>query len=128
MTCFESCYSVGTTMDRLEAHVKSRGAAIAQRVDHAAAAKKAGLELRPTEVVIFGNPEVGTQLMRSRQGAALDLPLRVTAWQDERGNVRVGWRDPSRIAKLFGITGRDQAVAAMRESITKAIGHSAAPY
>jgi len=87
-----------------------------------------GLELRPTEVLIFGDPKVGTQLMLSRQEAALDLPIRVTAWQDEKGSVWVGWRDPSRTAKQFGIADRDRTVAAMRDFISEGVGRAAAAY
>ncbi|MGP4015595.1 DUF302 domain-containing protein [Saccharopolyspora sp. 5N708] len=57
------------------------------RIDHADNAAKAGLELRPTELVIFGNPHGGTPLMQERQTTGIDLPVKVLAWQDENGAV-----------------------------------------
>jgi CubicO group peptidase (beta-lactamase class C family)/uncharacterized protein (DUF302 family) len=128
MTCLESCYPVGTTMDRLEATLKSRGVPLVQRINHAAAAKKVGMDMRPTEVIIFGDPKVGTHLMLARQEAALDLPLRVTAWQDEKGSVWVGWRDPSRIAKKYGIAGQDHVLKTMRQGISESVAHATSPY
>ena len=75
----QSQFDVGETLDRLEATIKAKGINPVARVDHAAAAKSVELELRPTQVLIFGNPKVGTALMQSDQRAGLDLPMRVLA-------------------------------------------------
>jgi len=72
-----SPYPVAETMDRLERAVKDRELVVIARVDHAAAAQKAGLTLRPTQLLIFGNPKAGTPLMQSAQSIGIDLPLRV---------------------------------------------------
>src|SRR5215469_4303412 len=69
------------TMDRLAAAVTSRGISITARIDHAAAAAAVGMELRPTEVLIFGNPQAGTPLMRAVQTIGIDLPLKALVWQ-----------------------------------------------
>jgi uncharacterized protein (DUF302 family) len=73
----KSAHDAAATVTRLEAAIKKRGAAIVATVDHAAAAKANGLELKPATVVIFGNPKLGTPLMQASPTAGLDLPMRV---------------------------------------------------
>ncbi|MBL9162455.1 MAG: serine hydrolase [Planctomycetaceae bacterium] len=128
MACRESCYSVAETVDRLEALVKSKGIDVAARVDHAAAAKKKGLELPPTEVLIFGNPAVGTQLMQSRRSVALDLPLRVAVWEEADGTVWTGYHDVAGLAAQHGIGDRDEVVAAMQAGLEALLRQATAPY
>ena len=69
------------------------------RVDHAAGAKKIGRDLRPTELLVFGNPQGGTPLMECAQSAGIDLPLKALAWQDASGQVWLGYNDPQFIAR-----------------------------
>jgi CubicO group peptidase (beta-lactamase class C family)/uncharacterized protein (DUF302 family) len=128
MTCLESCYPVDVTMDRFESYVKSRGTGIAARVDHAAAAEHAGFDLRPTQTLIFGNPAVGTRVMMDQQDAALDLPLRVAVWQDKKGSVWVGWRDPAEVARVHAIEDAAKSLAQMKALIEGAAGHATSPY
>jgi D-alanyl-D-alanine carboxypeptidase len=128
MTCLESCYPVQITVNRLEAFLKSKDVDIAARIDHAAAAKKKGLELRPTEVLVFGNPAVGTHLMLSRPSIALDLPLRVVVWQESDGTVWLGYHDVLDLAQRYGIADRADVVALMRASLTTALRQAAVPY
>jgi uncharacterized protein (DUF302 family) len=73
--------------------VKNKGIPIFATFDHAANATAAGLDLRPTQVLVFGNPKVGTQLMLDSQSSALDLPLKVLIWEDDRGRVWTGYRN-----------------------------------
>lgn len=94
----QSSHSVSETIDRLEAIVKEKDLAVFARIDHAAAAKKADLELRPTQLLIFGSPKVGTPLMQARQTMGLDLPLKALAWQDESGQVWLAYEAPSDMA------------------------------
>jgi uncharacterized protein (DUF302 family) len=82
-----SKYSVKETIDRLESLLKSKGVTIFARIDQKAAAEKAGLSMRPTELLIFGDPKAGTPLMNSYPSLALDLPLKVLAWENKEGNV-----------------------------------------
>jgi len=128
MTCRESCYPVAETVGRLEALLKAKGIDVAARVDHAAAAMKKGLELPPTEVLIFGNPAVGTQLMQSRRSVALDLPLRVVVWEEPDGTVWAGYHDVGRVAALHGIGDRDEFVAAMQSGLEAILRQATAPY
>ena len=97
-------------------------------IDHAAAAKKKGLELRPTVVLVFGNPAVGTQLMLSRPSVALDLPLRVVVWQEADGTVWVGYRDVADLARQHGITDRANVIASMRTALEAAVKQATTPY
>jgi uncharacterized protein (DUF302 family) len=73
--------------DRLEAEVKAKGMMVFARIDHAAGAADAGLPLRPTEVLLFGNPKGGTPLMQAVQTVGIDLPLKALVWQDGSGTV-----------------------------------------
>jgi len=106
------------TMDRLAAAVAARGMAVLARIDHAAAAAKVGLELRPTEVLIFGNPKAGTPLMQAVQTIGIDLPLRALVWQDAAGKTWLAYNDPQWLARRHGADqGTERVVAAMAEAL-----------
>jgi len=83
----ESAHSVSDTIDRLEATLKEKGMGVFGRVDHAANAKKVDLDMPETQVLIFGNPKLGTKLMLSAPSIALDLPLKMLASKDADGKV-----------------------------------------
>jgi uncharacterized protein (DUF302 family) len=102
LIALKSAHSVKDTMDRLEAAAKGKGLNVFLRVDHAGGAKKIGKDLRPTELLVFGNPQGGTPLMECAQGAGIDLPLKALAWQDAGGQVWLGYNDPAWIAKRHG--------------------------
>jgi uncharacterized protein (DUF302 family) len=91
------------TMDCLAAAVTEHGMTVLARIDHAAAAAAAGLALRPTEVLIFGNPRAGTPLMQAAQTIGIDLPLKALVWQDEAGKTWLTYNDPTWLAKRHGI-------------------------
>ncbi len=94
----KSPHSVKVTMDRLEAAAKGKGLNVFLRVDHAAGAQKIGKNLRPTELLVFGNPQGGTPLMECAQTAGIDLPLKALSWQDAAGQVWLGYNDPQFLA------------------------------
>lgn len=98
----ESAYDFSTTVSCLIAALVSRGTTIFAVVDHADGAEIAGLELRPTTVVIFGNPKAGTPLMQAAQTAGIDLPLKILIWQGPKGRIHVGYNDPAWIAARHG--------------------------
>jgi uncharacterized protein (DUF302 family) len=87
LTTIESPHDVKTTIDRLEAAAKAKGLTIFARIDHGVGAAAAGLQLRPTELLIFGNAKGGTPLMQEQQTTGLDLPLKTLAWQDSAGKT-----------------------------------------
>jgi len=128
MRCLESCYPVPTTVDRLEAFLKAHGVNVAARIDHAAAAKTKGLELRATQVLVFGNPAVGTHLMLSRPSIALDLPLRVVVWQETDGTVWAGYHDVNELAQAHRIADRADVIALMRAGLAAALKYATVPY
>ncbi|MEO8158268.1 MAG: DUF302 domain-containing protein [Betaproteobacteria bacterium] len=90
---------VKATMDRLEDLAKQRGLNIFARIDHAAGATRIGKTLRPTEVLIFGNPQGGTPFMECAQTVGIDLPLKALVWEDSLGQVWLGYNDTAYVAK-----------------------------
>ncbi|OYW68400.1 MAG: hypothetical protein B7Z40_03060 [Bosea sp. 12-68-7] len=109
----ESRFAVKETSDRLAAELEKRGIRIAARIDHAAAAKAAGLEMPPTEVIMFGNPRLGTPLMLAQPSVAIELPMKMLVWQDGTGTVMIGYTPPSALKERYQIIGQDEALTAM---------------
>jgi uncharacterized protein (DUF302 family) len=103
LTTIRSGFGPKDTMNRLEAAVQAKGMTVFARVDHAAGATAAGLSLRPTEVLIFGNAKGGTPLMNSVQTIGLDLPLKALVWQDASGDTWLSYNDPAWLAKRHGV-------------------------
>lgn len=128
LVCFESCYDVATTMDRLEAFLKMKGVQIMARVDHTQGAAKVNLTLRPTQTLIFGNPALGTHLMLSNQSIAAALPLRVAVWQDEAGSVWLGHDEIKALAEAYDIENIDTIIHQMTKGLSAAVQHAIAPY
>ncbi len=99
----KSTLSVKDTSNKLEELIKQRGLTLFARVDHAAGAAKVGKTLRPTEVLIFGNPQGGTPLMECAQSMGIDLPQKALAWEDDKGQVWLGYNDPAVLARRHGV-------------------------
>lgn len=106
----ESPHDVATTIDKLSAALESKGMTVFGRVNHTQNAEKAELSLRPTEVLIFGNPKIGTPLMNCAQSVAIDLPQKMLAWQDESGATYLGWNDPMHLKARHSIEGCDEVL------------------
>ncbi|QCB46605.1 DUF302 domain-containing protein [Hydrogenophaga sp. PAMC20947] len=103
LVAVKSPHSAKITMDKLEAVAKEKGLNIFARIDHAAGATKIGKTLRPTEVLVFGNPQGGTPFMECAQSVGIDLPLKALVWEDAASQVWVGYNDPAWIAKRHGV-------------------------
>lgn len=99
-----SAHDVKTTTDRLQKALTKKGVTIFARIDHAAGAKSVGQQLRPMEVLIFGNPKLGTPLIQKNPLMGLDLPLRVLVYQAANGTVHIAYTDPAFLAKRYGVT------------------------
>lgn len=112
-----SNHSVQVTMDRFAAAAKERGFTIVARVNHAGAAAKAGLKLRPTQLLIFGNPKGGTPIMAAAPTAGIDLPLKALAWEDAGGKVWLSYNSPSWLKARHGIEGVDKPLAGMGKAL-----------
>lgn len=98
LVAVKSPHSVADTATRLVAVLQERGLKLFARVDHAGGAASTNQKLRPTEVLIFGNPQGGTPFMVCQQSVGIDLPLKALVWQDESGQVWFGYNDPAWIA------------------------------
>lgn len=98
-----SKYSVAETIDRLEKVVKAKGITVFARIDHAGEADKVGLKLRPTQLLILGNPKTGTPVMIAAQSAAIDLPLKALAWEDANGKVWLGYNSAEYLKQRHNI-------------------------
>jgi uncharacterized protein (DUF302 family) len=117
LVTLESKFDVKETLDRLAAELDKRGIKVAARVDHAAGAKAVGMELPPTEVLMFGNPKLGTPLMQSSPAIGIDLPMKVLAWQDKAGKVWIGYTAPDTLKARHGIADRDEVFKAMAAAL-----------
>jgi uncharacterized protein (DUF302 family) len=118
-----SRYPAPDTVQRLLAALAKRNMTVFVRIDHAAGAATAGLSLRPTEVVIFGNPKGGTALMQDRQSAGIDLPLKALVWEDADGKIWLSYNDPAWIAQRHGLGATSAgAVKAMGKALAAIAG------
>ncbi|GAB4386225.1 DUF302 domain-containing protein [Albidovulum sp.] len=115
----ESHRSVAATMDALEQAVTEAGLSVAARIDHAAAAAKAGLELRPEQLLVFGNPKVGTPAMQADPRAGLFLPLRVVVYEDAAGRVWLAYEDPASMMEGLDIPPDAPFLATMTGALGK---------
>jgi uncharacterized protein (DUF302 family) len=123
-----SAYGPKETLDRLAAAVTARGIAVLARIDHAAAAAQAGMALRPTEVLIFGNPRAGTPLMQAQQTIGIDLPLKALAYEDETGRTWLAYNDPAWLAARHGIQATAQHhLAAMTQTLAQVAKDATTP-
>lgn len=113
LVALESNFDVKQTLDRLAAELEKRGIKVAARIDHAAGAKAVGMELPPTEVLMFGNPRLGTPLMQSAPAIGIDLPMKMLAWQDKAGKVWIGYTAPNTLKERHGISDRDEVFKSM---------------
>ena len=116
MVALKSPHSAADTLSRLEAQVRQRNLAVVARVDHAAGAQRIAQTLRPTEVMIFGNPQAGTPLMQCAQGVGIDLPMKALVWVDAQQQVWLAYNDPMWLVRRHG--GADCPAA---ENVRKAL-------
>ena len=108
-----SAHSASETVECFKALLARKGIEVSAHIDHAAGARAVGLPLRPTEVLIFGNPRAGTPLTQSRQTVGLDLPLRALVWEDGEGKVWLTYRRVEDLARQHQVSDRDEAVQAL---------------
>ena len=121
MIVVESPMSVAETVNKLETILKSKGMTVFGRVNHGEGAKKVDLDLRATEVLIFGNPKAGTPLMNCSQSIAIDLPQKMLAWEDESGKVFLGYN----VRKYLQSRHDSEACDKVFESVAAALGNFA---
>lgn len=119
MVNVKSKHSVGQTADRFENILNDKGMTVFKRISHSQGASKVGIELRPTEVIIFGNPKVGSPLMQCAQSVAIDLPQKALIWQDENKVTWISYNDPDYLRQRHAIEGCDEVLAKVSGALSK---------
>lgn len=119
MIKMESKYTVQETADRFETIAKEKGLNIFARINHQENAAGVNMELRPTEVIIFGNPKVGTPLMQCAQEVAIDLPQKILIYEDENQLVWLSYNNPDYLKKRHNIKGCDAILSKIADVLSK---------
>ena len=104
MITVPSSVGVSDTINRLEALLKDKGIRVFARIDHQAEAAKAGLTMKASQLLIFGNPKTGTPLMKAAPTTAIDLPLKALAWEDSDGKVWLSYNSPVYLKQRYGLS------------------------
>jgi len=126
LVSIKSAFTVKETVDRLARLVESKGLTVFCRIDHEANAVSAGLQLRPTEVLIFGNAKGGTPLMQAAQTIGIDLPLKALAWQDAAGETWLAYNDPVWLTSRHGIEAPGAGPATTMRTLLATVSRAAA--
>jgi len=113
----KSSFGVEETGDRLDNVLKEKGMTVFNRVKHSDAAKNVGIELRETELIIFGNPKVGSPLMKCQQSVAIDLPQKVLIWKDREGNVWISYNNPRYLEKRHNISNCEAVISKIEKAL-----------
>ena len=114
--------SVEQTVEGLTNLLKSKGVAVFALIDHSGEAEKGGLKMRPTELLIFGNPKAGTPLMLASPSSALDLPLKILIWEDGEGQVWLSYNSPEYLKERHGLPQELMQNVAIIETLTTKAG------
>ncbi len=113
----KSAHDVNTTADRLVDILGQKGMKIFARIDHAAGASSIGTELAPTELILFGNPKIGTGLMKCGRSAGIDLPMKALIWQTEDGSTWLGYNDADYLKSRHQLMGCDGIIDKVRGAL-----------
>ncbi len=123
LTSATSEFPVKETIDRMVSIIEAQGWHLFARIDHAEHARKKGLKLRPTELILFGNPQIGTLLIQDCQLVAIDLPMKVLAWEDVEGQVRIALNSIEWLKQRHGLT--DEATLRVIDEVLSKVRASA---
>lgn len=124
MKKYESQFSVDETMARIEQTLKTMGIPVFAKFDHGKNAEEVGIELRPNQVIVFGSPKVGTKLMQENPSISIELPLRISVWEDKNGSVWATFPQMKVLAAEYGLE-EEPAVGKMQELLEKIVVSSA---
>ncbi len=125
MVNIKSTHSVNDTANKLEKILKSKGMTIFNRVQHSSAAKKVGIDINPTQLIIFGNPKIGSKLMQCAPTVAIDLPQKALVWQDNEQQVWISYNNPLYLQKRHNIEGCDLILHKVSAALGKLTGAAA---
>ncbi len=117
MLNIESAFGVAETADRFERVLGQKGMTLFNRIKHSEAATAVGIELRNTELLIFGNPKVGSPLMACAQTVGIDLPQKALVWKDESGKVWISYNDPRYLKVRHDITGCEEVLSKIETAL-----------
>jgi uncharacterized protein (DUF302 family) len=117
MVTIPSGHSVEETVQMLEGILKAKNIRLFALIDHSGEAEKAGMKMRPTKLLIFGNPQAGTPLMVAAPSIAIDLPLKLLVWEDGEGKVGISYNDPGYLRARHGLPAELVANIAVVEAI-----------
>ncbi len=112
-----STFNVEETTDRMVRILNKKGMTIFNRIKHSESAAKVGIELRKTELIIFGNPKVGSPLMACQQSVAIDLPQKALIWEDADARVWISYNDPRYLEKRHNISGCEEAITKIEKAL-----------
>jgi len=112
-----STFNVEETADRMVSILNKKGMTVFNRIKHSESAAKVGIELRKTELIIFGNPKVGSPLMACQQSVAIDLPQKALIWEDHNAKVWISYNDPRYLEKRHNISGCEEAIAKIEKAL-----------
>ena len=126
LTRIESHFGPRETMDRLEAEIRANGMQVFTRIDHGAGAAEVGMDLRPTELIIFGHARAGTPLMQMSPTLGIDLPLKALVWQDEAGKTWLGYLPPAALARRHGLASEADPIVARMAGMFETLSGRAA--
>lgn len=113
----QSTFNVQETADRMERILKEKGMTLFNRIKHSEGAGKIGIKLRDTELIIFGNPKVGSPLMKCQQSVAIDLPQKALIWEDDKSKVWISYNDPKYLAKRHNMIGCDNILSKIEKAL-----------
>lgn len=113
-----SNHSTAETMDRFEKIIRNKGLTVFIRINHHAAAKKVGMEMNDAEVIIFGNPKMGTAIMKFDAAAGLELPLRVLVYSDDKGKTWISYHNPQALKDSYDVA-KSPALAKAESALAK---------
>ncbi len=127
MVQIKSNHTVAETTRRFKTELNERGLTLFTTIDHAEGASGVGLDLRPTQLVIFGNPKVGTPLMQCSQSVAIDLPQKALIWEDEAGQVWIGYNDPDYLYTRHNLAGCEATIEIVKKALNTVTQAAAQP-
>ena len=113
----QSAFNVQKTANRMENILQKKGMTVFNRINHAEAADKVGIELRDTELIIFGNPKVGSPLMKCTQSIAIDLPQKALIWEDEKNAVWISYNSPGYLGKRHAVAGCENVISKVEKAL-----------
>ena len=114
----KSAFDVEETANRLEGLLNEKGMTIFERIKHSDGAANVGIELRATELFIFGNPKVGSPLMQCQQSVAIDLPQKALIWEDGDAQVWISYNDPRYLEQRHGISGCEEVISKIEKALS----------